>query len=179
VAVGVIEAPDLVEPIEAWRVWRVVSSHGRLLLASVVQETVWQPLEPLRAACLRRGLHAVFDRRHRQRHEPPKQRCSCGVYAAGLEFVDRYLRDLGPAHWGDPRVLGRVALWGMVVECEHGYRAGLAYPTQIYLPTRARLPNGLSWDEIGDNLTSYQVPIETLISRYTDATTTIAAALPT
>jgi hypothetical protein len=175
VLLGMSAAPDLAEPIEAWRVWRVIRADRRLLLASVIHETLWQPLEPLRAACLRRTLRTTLRLGRQHAHESPKPGCSCGVYAAGLDFVRHYLLDPLPSQWGDPRVLGRVALWGTVVECEHGYRASLAYPTQIYLPTRSRLPNGLSWDEIADNLGRYQVPIEALNTRYAQVTTTIAS----
>ena len=35
-----------------------------------------------------------------------------------------------------PRVLGRVSLWGDVVECAWGWRASFAYPAQIYVPDR-------------------------------------------
>jgi hypothetical protein len=167
------EAPDLAEPIEAWRVWRVVQSGERLLLASVVQETIWQPREALRATCLRRTVRAISRVRRRPAHEPPEEGCSCGVYAAGLEFVRQYLIDPLPSYWRHPRVVGRAALWGSVVECERGYRATLAYPAHIYLPTRARLPSGPSWGEIADNLMAYGVPVEALETRYSEATSAI------
>ena len=32
-----------------------------------------------------------------------------------------------------PAVLGRVALWGRVIEHEHGYRARFAYPQRLRL----------------------------------------------
>jgi hypothetical protein len=31
-------------------------------------------------------------------------------------------------------VIGRVSLWGRVVECERGWRAACAYPARLYLP---------------------------------------------
>jgi hypothetical protein len=37
---------------------------------------------------------------------------------------------------GEPlyRVMGTVALWGTVIEGEHGYRASHAYPQRLYIP---------------------------------------------
>src|SRR5919204_5328873 len=35
------EAPDFAEPLEAWRVWKVVRRDGVHSLGSVIQRTVW------------------------------------------------------------------------------------------------------------------------------------------
>ncbi len=32
------------------------------------------------------------------------------------------------------RVMGKVSLWGTVIETEHGYRASHAYPLRLYIP---------------------------------------------
>ena len=67
------------------------------------------------------------------------RRCRCGIYAFRSEQ-----RALGeappPSHWhslwGDYTVLGEVALWGKVVEHEHGYRAEHAMVQRLLVPTR-------------------------------------------
>ncbi len=36
--------PDLIEPLEAWRVWRVGMCQGRIVLKSLLSRaTVWEP----------------------------------------------------------------------------------------------------------------------------------------
>jgi hypothetical protein len=45
-------APDFVEPLEAWRVWRVLQTDAVLTLASVVKGVAWSPGEALVAECL-------------------------------------------------------------------------------------------------------------------------------
>jgi hypothetical protein len=56
----------------------------------------------------------------------------CGVYA--LKDFDRLFMD----HWfpieGWLCCFGQVALWGRVVEHEHGYRGQFAYPVRLWLP---------------------------------------------
>ena len=73
------------------------------------------------------------------------------------------------------RVLGRVALWGKVVECEWGWRGARAYPALIYVPTgphrNVSMPKGhlLGWrpqyvplpeEEVAAALGEYGVPVE-------------------
>ena len=58
-------------------------------------------------------------------HEAPDPDCTCGLHGThGLEVL-RKTRC--------PAVLGRVALWGRVIEHEHGYRARFAYPQRLRL----------------------------------------------
>ena len=58
-------------------------------------------------------------------HDAPDPRCTCGLHGThGLEVL-RKTRC--------PAVLGRVALWGRVIEHEHGYRARYAYPQRLRL----------------------------------------------
>jgi len=160
------EAPDLAEPIVAWRVWRVVSSGDGYLLGSVVKPTVWPSGEPLVAECLRARPLGWF--RSRGRHSALEPACECGVYAAGLADIGPYLSDAAPAG-GIGSVLGRVSLWGVVVECERGFRASHAYPACIYVPADV----GDRRDDrqtIADGLSCYGVPVEFLTARRTGAT---------
>jgi hypothetical protein len=56
--------------------------------------------------------------------------------------------------------VGRVSLWGVVIECERGWRAAYAYPARLYVPTRsvARRPR-LSSRELAEGLAGYGVSV--------------------
>lgn len=153
-------APDYAEAFEAWRVWRVVRHEGAFALASVVKRTVWPAGDPFAAECLK--TLPLFDwLRRRRPHTAPEPHCECGIYAAGLDCVRGYLTDALPD--ARARVIGRVALWGSVVECERGFRASFAYPLALYVPLPGR--GGRACDaveEIAHELGRYEVPVEVL-----------------
>lgn len=131
--------PDYVEPLEAWRVWHVVAARGAARLRSVIKPTLWTPQEPLAAECLRQRLFV----RRRNRHPAPEEACDCGIYATSIERLDQYVNEaLPPGAFA--RVVGRVALWGIVVECERGYRASHAYPVELYVPRDEELADQLA-----------------------------------
>ena len=162
------EAPDFVEPLEAWRVWHVVRRDGKYTLRSVVQPTLWPAGSALVAEC-RAGRAFLQRLRPRQpRHDAPDVHCECGIYAAGLDVVGRYAADAPFSHVS--HVLGQVALWGVVVECERGYRASHAYPTRIYVPADAGEQWRIGWDEVALGLCRYGVPVEPVGARAADAT---------
>ncbi len=152
-------APDLLGPLEGWRVWRVIRADGELRLASVVRRTVWPVREPLVAECFaNRPFHHWL--RGRPPHEAPQEGCRCGIYTASLETAARYLHD--PLPLALARVLGRVALWGSVVEHEDGVRASHAYPAAIAIPAGAGGPGGIGAAELAAGLACYGVPVELL-----------------
>lgn len=155
-------APDYAEALDVWRVWRVVRRGGELRLRSVVQGTLWVPGKELVAECLRRQFSLLPWRRRACRHEAPLDDCDCGIYGASLEQVAGYFDD-GLGGRGVHRVIGRVRLWGSVVECERGLRASRAYPARIYVPTcRADGNRVEATEEVALALTDYGVPIEIL-----------------
>lgn len=162
-------APDFVAPFEAWRTWKVLGSTDRPLLSSLFFELVWTPRVAVEAACLRRSWldRLPFVRRE---HEAPGRRCECGVYAASLEQAVSYLWHPRVAPRRSPvHVLGRVRLWGDVVECERGFRASRAYPAELLVPTtvsgRGRLP-GIELVALG--LERYGVPVRLVECRSRD-----------
>jgi hypothetical protein len=59
-------------------------------------------------------------------------------------------------------VIGRVALWGSVVECAHGWRASLAYPAQLYVPLLPRGRHAAHARQFALDLTEYGVPVDLL-----------------
>ena len=78
-------------------------------------------------------------------HAAPSLECACGIYAARRpEDALVYLTGRDEASVVG-RVLGRVALWGLVVEGEHGWRAERAYPVELEYEEAARR-YGLSGD---------------------------------
>jgi hypothetical protein len=106
----------VVDYAEGWRVWCVQETASGLRLASVVREADWPRGTDLIAHCDLDG------------HVAPDMNCTCGIHAAREPApLWTYLRGRD-----EPttvaRVLGRVALWGRVVEHDDGWRAERAFP---------------------------------------------------
>jgi len=105
------------EPVLAWRAWSLTGRRdgAELLLRPVAgRSRPWKPMERAEAAC-----------KHARLHGAPNVDCSCGLHAT--HEVDTLRRTRCPA------VLGRVALWGRVVEHDLGYRAQFGYPQRVGL----------------------------------------------
>jgi hypothetical protein len=112
-----LEVQTSVEPIVAWRTWALTGKRDGtdLLLRPVAgRSRPWRPLEVAEAAC-----------KHARMHAAPNVDCSCGLH--GTREVDILRRTKSPS------VLGRVALWGRVIEHQHGFRAEFAYPQRLRL----------------------------------------------
>lgn len=159
-------APDYAEPIEGWRVWFAVEVEGETQLASPVYHLLWKPGTAFVAQCLgSQGLSRIA-RRGGRAHVAPAELCSCGVYASSdLSLASAYLGDrLVPKSLAWPllhRVLGSVALWGEVVECERGWRGSHAYPVQLYVCRRNGAGERVQMAEaLADELSGYRVPVE-------------------
>ena len=105
------------EPIVAWRAWALTGHRdgtGLLLRPVARRARTWRPREVVEASC-----------RTSRWHDAPDPACTCGLHGTqGLEVLRKTKC---------PAVLGRVALWGRVVEHEHGYRAQFAYPQRVRL----------------------------------------------
>jgi hypothetical protein len=95
------------QPVDGWRTWRW---NGRVLKGSF--ETEW-PTDHMAADC------AVCP-------DPPGWECPCGIYAMK---DPRTLRDTRTSS----DILGKVELWGTVVEHEDGYRASHARITELWV----------------------------------------------
>jgi hypothetical protein len=153
------EAPDYFAPVVGWRVWLVTRHEDNFRLRSVLYPTPWLPREPMIGTCApgRPGRHV--------RHAAPAERCSCGVYAsASLEEALGYFDGHAPGcETAVYRVVGRVSLWGTVVEGDRGWRASHAYPERIYVPAE---PLGgattVTGGELALALTDYGVPVDLL-----------------
>ena len=156
--------PDYVEPIEAWRVWRVAMRQGRVVLQSLFVGAVWEPAAPFVASCS--GGHRsrwVPWRKKPNDHPAPELECRCGIYGVQSVAAARSYLERPPLLCRDDRVIGRVALWGNVVEGPFGWRASHAYPIELFLPTAAAM-HGLRrrgyLDEILLALEEYRVPVD-------------------
>jgi hypothetical protein len=105
------------EPIMAWRAWALTGHRdgtGLLLRPVAKRARVWRPREVVEASC-----------RVSRWHDAPDPTCTCGLHGTnGIEVLRKTKC---------PAVLGRVALWGRVIEHEHGYRARYAYPQRLRL----------------------------------------------
>jgi hypothetical protein len=169
-------APDYVEPVVGWRVWYIVEAGGKTRLSSVFHQLVWPTREPLAAVCLR----SRFPRRRPQGdHAAPAASCGCGIYAAPLQRVGEYLTGPRPSSRAMCPVIGRVSLWGTVVECAHGWRASLAYPAQLYVPQLPRGRHAALARQFALDLTEYGVPVDLLEASAPDKLIARLASLAT
>jgi hypothetical protein len=164
-----VQVPDYFEAVLGWRVWDVVERNGALCLSSPGFPILWLPRQETIARC-NRSTSRVASRSLRADAAPYK-RCSCGIYATQTAAQSvPYLTHLFPRRNGVlQRLMGRVSLWGTVVECRSGWRASNAYPARLYLP--APSPGWLSFlgglphsartaEEIAAELAEYRVPVE-------------------
>ena len=132
-------APDLVEPIVGWRIWRFAEGE-ETSLHSLSRRGAWLPRRAAAALCFALPPTDVETRSHRA----PAYDCSCGIWAWREEGdARRYLQSLIrlPLIHSAPvmnPILGPVALWGNIVEHERGYRAAFAYPIRLLVPVYFR-----------------------------------------
>ncbi|HEY2355349.1 MAG TPA: hypothetical protein VGH79_10675 [Gaiellaceae bacterium] len=159
-----VTAPDFVEPVEAWRVWRVCEREGRRTLQSAYADAAWEPGVALSAACSRTHRPALRPwRTETSCHDAPDLACSCGIYGVRSFAAARWYLESQTLFDRVDRVIGRVALWGDVVVSEGGWRASYAYPIELFVPVRARglwrrTPSEL--DDVFEALERYDVPVD-------------------
>ena len=160
-------APDYAEPIVGWRGWFLVEAEDALRLCSIVYHTLWQPRQELVASCCS-GRHRLTPELP-AKHSAPAADCRCGIYACesaatATPFLNR---SRTPARQTLGLVLGRVSLWGKVVECQRGWRGERAYPASIYVPRlsaegRLLLARNSGPETVALALRSYGVPVESV-----------------
>ena len=159
--------PDYVEPVEAWRVWRVGRHDGRFVLRSAYSDEPWEPGVPLSATCVKQRTAPRRPwRMGNQQHAAPDITCSCGIYGVRSAAAARWFLERQAVFGRADRVIGRVALWGDVVVSQWGWRASLAYPLELLVPAPRLLQRGLTrrptreLEEILDALEAYRVPVD-------------------
>ena len=117
------------EPILGWRLWRLRRNDaGELRLGPTTPRPDWEPGVALRARCsgAHTRLYMVFNPELEATHRSPEPGCTCGIHA--MRDVARLTRSMTRAS-----VVGRVAMWGRVIEHSKGWRAELAYPSRLRL----------------------------------------------
>ncbi len=160
-----------------WRLWIVVGDGGYLWLESVLYAVRWSPRRLFDAVCIPHRRCYFCDPAEVAAtpiHRAPADECECGVYGAREpDTLAPYLDSPYPGRSAVERVLGRVRLWGKVIECERGWRAEHAYPEQIYVPNRLtpkQEPHKAL--QVAAGLRDYGVRIVLLPSRTTPETIT-------
>ena len=157
--------PDYAEPVEAWRVWRVAMREGRVVLQSLFAGAVWEPAVPLVASCTgsHRSRWAPW-RKTPTEHAAPALACRGGLDGVRSVAAARSYLERPALLCRDDRVIGRVALWGNVVEGPAGWRASHAYPIELFVPTPGVAHSGLRRrayvEEIVLALEEYNVPVD-------------------
>jgi hypothetical protein len=127
-----VTGPDVFfEPLVGWRAWKA----ERHLLYSVNWDTPWPGMKRMEGGCAF-GSQAAGGF---VMHEVPSSSCHCGIYAfktrAQADELALRVLDLS---WDiltaeEAVALGRISMWGRVVETERGYRAQYAYPYDVIL----------------------------------------------
>ena len=117
-----------IDPVLGWRVWRLHVVEGTPSLSPTTPRPDWPAREPIRATCTgsHTRLYMVFNPELERFHRSPMVGCTCGVHAA--KDPRRLARGVHGAG-----VIGRIAMWGRVIEHSRGWRAELAYPWQLRL----------------------------------------------
>jgi hypothetical protein len=169
-----LSTPDYIEPLVGWRSWLVVSVEGELVLCSPMYLMLWPPGEAVVASCQTRSRPAGVVAW--PPHPVPWELCHCGIHASqSAQSAVSYASAPNLArhiHEVEQPVFGRVSLWGLVVECEHGWRAEHAYPAALHVPAltvrrgrdREQEHPSLPAEAIADALTRYGVPVELIAS---------------
>lgn len=140
------------DPVVGWRVWRVLRPIDRKMsaielatellageregedgqveglfrprLRSLTQPVYWAPRTELESTCdlVRDGVPAHGG--------GPDSACECGVWALRTrESADEVFGAYADS--GVPVAIGRVALWGRIIEHNRGWRGQFAYPLDL------------------------------------------------
>lgn len=156
-------APDYAEPTIGWRIWDVVGETGDVRLSSLMYRTVWEPGREMAATCRRSLAFLPWERL--PLHQPPAVDCWCGIYATAHLAGARAFLTFPTTRPTGYRIVGRVALWGRVVEAEYGWRAAYGYPHELYIEPERRLSREgwrrrrLCPADVAEALADYDVPI--------------------
>jgi hypothetical protein len=125
--------PDLVQVITAYRAWRVESVNGQVRLSALGMDVVWEPRQKAEAVCMQWASWKMGRLLSKEacplEHEAPDFHCCCGIW--GFKSIENLRLALGRTY--RPSVIGKVSLWGRVIETENGFRAQYAYPEQLWV----------------------------------------------
>lgn len=119
-------------PTIGYRLWWLQEDG---LLHSLHTDSVLLPGQVQAATC---GRTVVMGSGHRNGAKVPDAWCSCGWYA--MKDASALRRPVGQK--GHMCIESEVAMWGKVIELEHGYRAEFLYPTKLKLKHDGGVPRG-------------------------------------
>lgn len=139
-----LPSDTIVTAIVGYRIWYIPIERPGILHSWTIVHQQWKPCERLEAACASH-LSCASNARHGE--------CNAGIYAFKTKeqaqdlYIDmledmvqccaiaREMNDPSIVVPGDPRdriAVGKVYLWGKVLECTKGFRAQYAYPAALY-----------------------------------------------
>jgi hypothetical protein len=141
------------DPVVGWRIWRAERAIDRTIsalelalelreaeregverpaerlfhyrLRSLTQPSFWPPWARMESFC------GAEQRLQTHPQSPgPEAQCECGVWAfRSRDLAERTLLDY--AQSGRTLAVGRVTLWGRIIEQELGWRAQFGYPVEL------------------------------------------------
>lgn len=133
------------EIVYGYRVWAMNEHTGRLEAIGIGRKfsnigwPTWQEIEQCRG--LAKAECNRYSHLKNKRRPIPDENCSCGYHAT------KTIPDYGDlahlaANNDDNYVLGKIAMWGRIIEHDEGYRAEFAYPQVLYYPFHSN-PNNI------------------------------------
>jgi hypothetical protein len=142
-----LPSDTIVMPVVAYRIW-YVPLQPILQLRSYWMPTPWDPCVRVEAEC-RNHLTCVCNDdnsfwasvKEKEGWDADNCKCSAGIYGMktldqGFELWRDQIEKMDGMEPEEPvtnRVaLGKVFLWGKVVECEKGFRGQYGYPAALY-----------------------------------------------
>ncbi len=156
------EEPEIgVEAITGWRSWHAYEeSLVEEVLADLLRRREFPETPPkLKRFTLSSGNSSTWPgKRVRMEavcsrdwpHIAPDPDCCCGIYA--------YKEPRFDGTYGF--ILGKVHLWGRLVEAQHGYRAQYAYPAELWAPMLTAVGRDMLADEYGVPVHAEARPVE-------------------
>lgn len=122
--------------LQGYRGWLVKRINGKMTLTSPMSKYHWAKTEST-AFCNACSKLVTLWGPVRTLRTDIAEGCSCGIYALRTpEAVIQYF------HSGGIDVIGRVFLYGRVIEGDLGYRAEKAKVDMLLMPTMRRIPQG-------------------------------------
>ena len=134
--------PDVAGYAVGWRIWTSEKPPLPACLSSL-RGTRWPHRTPLIAGCRTKDVLPSFDPQYRTRlHDTPDESCTCGIYAVrteeqlvsehvGLTTSALIMRQMA-SEFPVNHIIGKVALWGKVIEYTDEFRAEYAYTLELW-----------------------------------------------
>jgi hypothetical protein len=145
------EVADIMGVEIGWRAWAIDEELPAFgvspKLWSATQHFYWTPRKRSEAICSKPNscsrVQQHKDRRSGETFEfsigVPGENCGCGFYSA-KDF--NHLQSMGYHQYyegmGGFKIVGKVANWGKVIECDLGWRAQYSYPVKLFCPIEAQ-----------------------------------------